>query len=195
MQRKKKSMIYFKYMIDDLNAKSQLSVVPDGGRYSIYPMVQALKIIAEQTRNEPEEIKQQKLTKAIVTFTLYKYYLQKSMEDPLLERALSEIFSKYTIKKMDYSKYLPANLRSLITFDISKIVLFTRDLSSVFSSTTVNKARQSASIILREVNGYLDKMLVNEDTVKKFMMTNTTVWIIFMMIISIVLMAAMTFKP
>lgn len=187
--------LFYKYMIDDLNAKSQLSVVPDGGRYSIYPMVQALKIIAEQTSNEPEEIKQQKLTKAIVTFTLYKYYLQKSMEDPLLERALSEIFSKFTIKKMDYSKYLPANLRSLTTFDISKIVLFTRDLSSVFSSTTVNKARQSASIILREVNGYLDKMLVNEDTVKKFMMTNTTVWIIFMMIISIVLMAAMTFKP
>ena len=116
------------------------------------------------------------------------------MEDPFLEQALSEIFSKYAIKKMDYSKYLPANLRSLTTFDISKIVLFTRDLSTVFSSTTVNKARQSASIILREINGYLDKMLVNEDTVKKFIMTNTTLWIIFMMIISIVLMAAMTFK-
>ena len=186
--------IFYKYMLDDLNAKSQLSIIPDGGRYSVYPMVQALKILAEQTRNETDDIKHQKLTKAIVTFTLYKYYLQKSMEDNLMERALTEIFSKYAIKKMDYCKYLPNNLRSLTTFDISKIVLYNRDLSMVFSSAIVNKARQSASIILREVNGYLDKMIVNEDTVKKFMMTNTTIWIIFMMIISIVLMAAMSFQ-
>lgn len=187
--------IFYKYMIDDLNAKSQLSVIPEGGRYSVSSMVEALDILKEQVRNESDIIKQQKLTKAIVSFTLYKYYLQKSMEDNVLERALAETFSKYSIKKIDYCKYLPNTLRSLTTIDISKIILFNRDLSTVFPSRIVNNARKSASIVLREVNGYIDKMNVNEDIVKKFMMTNTVVWIIFMMLISIVLMAAMTFQP
>jgi len=186
--------IFYKYMIDDLNAKSQLSVIPEGGRYSVSSMVEALDILKDQVRNESDIIKQQKLTKAIVSFTLYKYYLQKSMEDTMLERALVETFSKYSIKKIDYCKYLPNTLRSLTTIDISKIILFNRNLSTVFPSRVVNNARKSASIVLREVNGYIDKMNVNEDVVKKFMMTNTVIWIIFIMLISIVLMAAMTFR-
>jgi len=91
-------------------------------------------------------------------------------------------------------QYLPSDLHSLTTFDISKIVLFNREISNVFSTNLVNKARQSASIILQEINENLDKMIINEDTVKKFIMTNTIVWIIFMIIISIVIVAAMSFN-
>lgn len=192
--KEKINAIFYKYMIDDLSAKSQLSVIPDGGRYSVYPMLKALEILANQTRSESEEIKQKKLTKAIVTFTLYKYYIQKSMEDYLLERALTESFSKYAIKGIDYCKYLPSNLRTLTTVDISKIVQYNRDISAVFTSQTVNKARKSASIILREINGLLDNFNVNEDTIKKFIMTNTVLWIITMAIIGIIVMAAMNYR-
>lgn len=186
--------VFYKYMIDDINAKSQLSVIPDGGRHSLNPMIEALKILATENRTQTNDIKQQKLTKAIITFTLYKYYLQKSMNDNILENALSEIFSKYSIKKMDYCKYLPSDLHSLTTFDISKIVLYNNEISNVFSTNLVNKARQSASIILQEINENLDKMIINEDTIKKFIMTNTIVWTIFMIIISIVIVAAMSFS-
>uniref|UniRef100_A0A6C0CRZ1 Uncharacterized protein n=1 Tax=viral metagenome TaxID=1070528 RepID=A0A6C0CRZ1_9ZZZZ len=187
--------IFYKYMIDDLNAKNILSIIPDGGRYSNFPMIQSLKILADQTGTETENIKIQKLTKAIITFTLYKYYIQKSMEDYLLERALADTFNKYSIKKIDYCKYLPNTLRSLTTFDISKIVNFTPELSRVFTSNSLNIAKKSANIILREVNGYLDKIHVNEDIIKKFIMTNTIIWIIFMMMISIILIAVMKFQP
>ena len=192
--KEKINAIFYKYMIDDLSAKSQLSVIPDGGRYSVYPMLKALEILATQTQFESEDVKQKKLTKAIVSFTLYKYYIQKSMEDYLLEKALAESFSKYAIKGIDYCKYLPNNLRSLTTVDISKIVQYDRNISSIFTSPIVNKARKNASIILREVNGLLDNFNVNEDTVKKFIMTNTVVWISIMVIVGLVLAAAMSYR-
>lgn len=192
--KEKINQTFYKYMIDNLSAKSQLSIVPDGGRYGVYPMLKALEIIAKETRDDSDDVKKKKLTKAIVTFTLYKYYLQKSMENYLLEQALTEAFSKYTIKGIDYCKYLPNNLRSLSTVDISKIVLYDRDISSVFTSSIVNGARKNASTILRQINGLLDKFNADENIIKKFMMTNTVIWSIFMIVIGIVLMAAMNYR-
>lgn len=187
--------LFYKYMMDDLSAKTQLSVIPEGGRYSVSPLLKALEILAKQTENEPDDIKKKRLTKAIVTFTLYKYYIQKSMDDYLLERALAESFSKYAIKGIDYCKYLPNNLRSLTTVDISKIVQYDRNISDVFTSNIVNSARKNASVVLRKINGLLNNFNVNEDTVKRFIMTNVSVWISIALPVSvIIIMAVMNYR-
>ena len=191
--KNKINALFYKYMIDVLNAKKELSVIPDGGRYSTIPIKNALTKLANEVSIESDDVKKMKLTKAIVTFTLYKYYLEKSMDRYIVQEALL-LFSKYNMKGTDYCKYLPYNLRSLSIVDITNIVLNDRDISSVFTASIINKAKSNANIILRQINQSLNDFDVDEDVVKKFIMTNMIIWTIFLMIIGVVLMPAINYR-
>lgn len=186
---------FFKYMISDSKAILKLSIIPDGGRFSISGMQEALSIIGSNNKKSDNQTKIKELHKVIITFTLYQYYLQKSIEDTLLEQALREIFGGNILKKKDYCNYLPNNLQVLIPYEINKIIQYDRNLSSIFSNNIVNQATQSARITIGNINKHLNKIIIDEDIFKKFIMMNAVIWIIFMTFISIILASAMSFQP